>query len=223
MTFARRLELWFAAGLLAAAVIVPQITGASAQGLFDFLFGGFGHYRHAPRPPGWGYGYGRPEERPLPPREERSAPRERVYCVRLCDGSYFPIEGQADAKPGELCQALCPASKTAVFQGSEIAQAAAPDGRRYSQLENAFRYRQRLVPQCTCNGEDHLGLAAIRIENDPTLRPGDMVATQRGLMAFTGTNSRNGQAHNFTPVEQYAGLPRDVRRRLANITVKRGN
>ena len=219
MAFARRFKFCFVACLF-ATVVVPVVNAASAQGLFDFLFGG--HYRHAPRP-GWGYGYGRPEDRPFPPREERSAPRERAYCVRLCDGSYFPIQVEANANPGELCQALCPASKTAVFQGSEIAQAAALDGKRYSQLENAFRYRQRLVPQCTCNGKDHLGLAAIRIENDPTLRPGDMVATQRGLMAFTGTNSRKNEARNFTPVEQYAGLSRDVRRRLANITAKRSN
>jgi hypothetical protein len=50
-----------------------------------------------------------------------------------------------------------------------------------------------------------------------------MVATQRGLMAFTGTRSRDHEARNFTPGEHYAGLPRDVRRRLANMTVRRGN
>ena len=73
MAFARRFKFCFVACLF-ATVVVPVVNAASAQGLFDFLFGG--HYRHAPRP-GWGYGYGRPEDRPFPPREERSAPRER--------------------------------------------------------------------------------------------------------------------------------------------------
>jgi hypothetical protein len=221
MGFPRPYELCLAASLLAAAAIAPAMSGASAQGLFDFLFGGFHHDRHAPRSP-WGYGYGRPGEIPFPQRENRAS-REGAYCVRLCDGSYFPVEAHAETTPGELCHTLCPGSKTAVFMGSEIADAAASDGKRYADLENAFVYRQRLVPQCTCNGKDHFGLAAIGIERDPTLRPGDMVATQRGLMAFTGRSSRAGEARNFTPVEQYAGLPRDIRGRLANIRVRRDN
>jgi len=79
------------------------------------------------------------------------------------------------------------------------------------------------VPQCTCTGKDPFGPAAIGIEADPTLRLGDMVATQRGLMAFTWTRSRDGEARNFAPVEHHAGLPRDVSRRLANIRAKRGD
>ena len=222
MAFARPFRFWLAASLLAAAVTLPALNDASAQGLFDFLFGGFRHYRHEPPPP-WGYGYGRPEDAPLFERGYRTASREGAYCVRLCDGSHFPIQARAETTAGERCNALCPASKTAIFFGGEIADAVASDGKRYSEIENAFRYRQRLVPQCTCNGKDPFGLAPIRIEADPTLRPGDMVATQRGLMAFTGTRSRDGEARNFTPVEHYAGLPRDVRHRLANMTVKRGN
>jgi Protein of unknown function (DUF2865) len=221
MAFARPFRFCLAASLLAAASIVPAVTGASAQGLFDFLFGGSRHYRHAPPP--WGYGYGRPGDAPFFERGYRSASREGAYCVRLCDGGHFPIRPQAETTAGELCHALCPASKTAIFFGGEIADAVASDGKRYSEIENAFLYRQRLVPQCTCNGKDPFGLAAIGIEDDPTLRPGDMVATQHGLMAFTGARSREGEARNFTPVEHYAGLPRDVRRRLANMTVKRGN
>ncbi len=220
MAFARLFRFCLAASLLAAAVVAPAVTGASAQGLFDFLFGGLRHQRH---PPPWGYGYGRPEDAPFFERGYRSASREGTYCVRLCDGSHFPIQARAETTAGELCHALCPASKTAIFFGGEIADAIASDGKRYSEIENAFLYRQRLVPQCTCNGKDSFGLAAIGIEADPTLRPGDMVATQRGLMAFTGARSRDGEARNFTPIEHYAGLPRDVRRRLANMTVKRGN
>jgi hypothetical protein len=56
---------------------------------------------------------------------------------------------------------------------------------------------------------------------DPTLQPGDLVATDHGVMAFTG-KSRAGEARNFTPVEQYPGLSRDLRKRLANMTARHG-
>jgi hypothetical protein len=218
MAFARRFKFCLLAGLFAAA-IVPVVTDAAAQGLFDFLFGGF---RHAPRGPP-GYGYAPRQDLPFFDRRNRGAAREGAYCVRLCDGGHFPIEARAETTPGELCSALCPGSRTAIFFGGDIAEARASDGKRYSEFENAFLYRQRVVPQCTCNGKDPFGLAAIRIEKDPTLRPGDMVAMPGGLMAFTGAQSREAAGRNFTPVEHYAGLPRDVRRQLANITVKRGN
>ena len=42
--------------------------------------------------------------------------------------------------------------------------------------ENAFVYRQKIVPGCTCNGRDTFGLAPISIANDPTLRQGDIVS-----------------------------------------------
>src|SRR5438477_7845423 len=189
MGFPRPYEFCLAASLLAAAAMAAAMGGASAQGIFDFLFGAFRHDRHSMRPPGWGYGYGRPEETPFGQGRNRNAAREGAYCVRLCDGSYFPIQAKAETTPGELCHALCPGSQTAIFSGGEIADATAADGKRYSEIENAFLYRQRLVAQCTCNGKDHFGLAAIGIEKDPTLRPGDMVATRRGLMAFTGVRS----------------------------------
>jgi hypothetical protein len=222
MASPRPLRFRLAASLLAAALVVPAVTGASAQGLFDFLFGGFHNYRNQPRlPPPGAYGYAPYGDLPFYERRwPRGGSGESAHCVRLCDGSHFPIQTRTDARPERLCNALCPASKTRIFFGGEIDEAAAADGTRYSELENAFAYRQRLVPQCTCNGKDHLGLAAIDAGVDPTLRPGDLVAANRGLMAFTG-KSRSGEARNFTPIEQYAGLPRDLRRRLADITVKR--
>jgi hypothetical protein len=102
--------------------------------------------------------------------------RSVAYCVRLCDGRYFPMQRHANANPVQLCNAFCPAAKTQVFNGSQIDYAVANNGSRYSDLENAFVYRQKILPGCTCNGRDTFGLAPISIANDPTLRQGDIVS-----------------------------------------------
>jgi hypothetical protein len=64
-----------------------------------------------------------------------------------------------------------------VFNGSAIDHAVAGNGTRYASLENAFVYREKIVPGCTCNGRDSFGLAKIDVAHDPTLRQGDIVAT----------------------------------------------
>ena len=79
------------------------------------------------------------------------------------------------------CNSFCPASETKVFSGSSIDNATAEDGKAYSELPNAFRYRNELVSGCTCNGKDQIGLAPVKIENDPTLRKGDIVAGETAL------------------------------------------
>ena len=181
---------------VAAFVVSLAVTtlpgGASAQGFFDTFFRSF----QAPS---------------LPPRTQAfadpNAPevtgRSAAFCVRLCDGRYFPIQRHVAATPVQLCNALCPASKTKVFSGGEITGAVASDGTRYADLEHAFLFRQRLVPSCTCNGKDAFGLAPIDVAADPTLRPGDLVATDKGVKTYTGANIRHdAQTAEFTPVEK---------------------
>ena len=62
----------------------------------------------------------------------------------------------------------------------------ARDGARYADLDSAYVYREHLVPNCTCNGKDAFGLATFDVKSDPTLRPGDIVATKNGFMAYAG-------------------------------------
>ena len=45
-----------------------------------------------------------------------------------------------------------------------------------------FAIATTLVAGCTCNGKDQIGLAPVKIEDDPTLRKGDIVAGEDGLM-----------------------------------------
>jgi hypothetical protein len=95
----------------------------------------------------------------------------------------------------QLCSAFCPAAKTQVFNGSAIDQAAGPNGARYADLDNAFVYREKIVTGCTCNGRDAFGLAKIDAASDPTLRPGDIVATGDNQKAALAA-AANRQARN---------------------------
>jgi hypothetical protein len=189
-------------GAVAAAAIAP--ASAQAAGLFDFFFGGSQDQQSsAPAPES----YAEPPVSPAPlgPQSVRQGNGDTghvvAYCVRLCDGQHFPLEHMTNATPVETCRAMCPASKTKVYFGSEIGAAIAKDGARYADLDTAFIYRKQLVANCTCNGKDAFGLAPFDLSSDPTLRPGDMISTKTGIMAYGG---KNGSVDAFTPVDQSA-------------------
>ena len=89
-----------------------------------------------------------------------------------------------------------------MFYGGSIDNATA-NGKAYSDLPNAFKYREQLVEGCTCNGKDPVGLASVKIEDDPTLRKGDIVAGPEGLVvANRGGADRRGAALNFSPAPE---------------------
>jgi hypothetical protein len=207
--------------LLAALVLVlaAPVELASAGDFFQSLFGGFQRQQTAIPPQVRGYAPVREPSQPIERDHRPSAPAAytggggTAYCVRLCDGRYFPIRHHAGASQAELCHSFCPASKTMVFQGSKIDYARAPNGTRYADLDTAFAYRDRVTSDCTCNGRDGLGLARIDVSNDPTLRQGDIVATSEGLTTFRGRQSKTGE---FTPLDPSAGA---WSRRLTDIKV----
>src|SRR6185312_2038526 len=158
--------------------------------------------------------------RAIDPRTEREVRPDRgpaqAFCVRSCDGHYFPVRAHAGLSAAQACHSFCPASETKLYSGSSIDYAFAADGSRYADMPNAFLYRKQLVSGCTCNGRTAFGLAQIDPRNDPTLRPGDVVATQSGLMAVTGT-------HGFTPAASYAGFSRRERATFAKMRVGHGD
>lgn len=190
----------------ALAALTLTATPASAQGLFDMLFGGA---PRAPRgyvpPQGSAYADpSNPSDRPINPGGSSPAAssgtgRAVSYCVRLCDGRYFPIQRHANANPVQLCSAFCPAAKTQVFNGSQIDHAYASNGARYADIDNAFVYREKIVDNCTCNGKDSFGLARIDVASDPTLRQGDIVATgdnvKAALIAMAASKERREAAN----------------------------
>jgi hypothetical protein len=207
----------FAVALALLCLTAPDI--ASAQGLLDMLFGGF--RRPSASLPSGAQPYadpnGVPGQQAAVPGGETGG-RSAAFCVRTCDGRFFPISRQSGATNIQICKSLCPASPTKVFSGSQISHASAPDGSRYADLATAFVYREKVVPGCTCNGKDAFGLAPLDAANDPTLRAGDIVATQDGLMSYRGRNAVN-QTAEFTPVDSSSGLAPDMRRRLSDTKI----
>jgi hypothetical protein len=211
-------------GLVAAiAVSVPET--ARAQGLFDVLRGIFG-------------GGGPPPQRMAPPMPLDNFPGgdtrgpggdiripgdaggpHASYCVRLCDGRYFPLPASAGSQsPQQLCSAMCPAAKTDVYSGSGIERAASSGGKPYTALPNAFVYRERLVSDCTCTGKDPTGIARIDVKTDPTLRPGDIVVTSDGPVVFQG-DRRSRKASDFVPAKDDKRISQQLRQDLSRMQI----
>lgn len=147
------------------------------------------------------------------------------YCVRTCDGRYFPLAGRAGVEKSDLaqCAAFCPAAKMTVVSTSDPARgiegAVTREGKPYSELPNAYVYRQRLVEGCTCNGKVG-GLTHVDVMEDPTLKRGDVVMTAEGSRVFTGkTKGPPYRAADFVEPSRFPELPRSMRARLDELTV----
>ncbi|KGT78083.1 hypothetical protein MA20_18260 [Bradyrhizobium japonicum] len=201
-----------AAACFAIAAFGLALTpSAHAQDFFSALFGGF-RMRSAPE-----------IRMPFPPDDmpRYDTPRQRAfygggtaYCVRGCDGRYFPAQGNDAESKAQSCKSFCPTSETSLVYGSNIDDATTDKGKSYSDLPNAFRFRNEIVAGCTCNGKDPVGLAQVKVEDDPTLRKGDIVAGSDGLVvASRNANDRRGVAMNFSP------LPESVRARFRQVPV----
>ncbi|ULL00468.1 DUF2865 domain-containing protein [Bradyrhizobium sp. I71] len=196
--------------LIVVSAGLASAPSAHAEDFFSALFGGF-----RMRPP--------PEIRMPFPNDDMpryDAPRRSsygagtAYCVRGCDGRYFPAQGTDAASKAQSCKSFCPASETSLVYGSNIDDATTENGKSYSDLPNAFRYRNEIVAGCTCNGKDPAGLAQVKVEDDPTLRKGDIVAGAGGLVvASRNANDRRGVAMNFSP------LPDSVRAKFRQVPV----
>jgi len=192
------------AALMCALVLAPA---AQAQDFFSQLFGGVARPRHQPY---ISMPFANDDGQVYAPRGEGRSRYSggggggggQAYCVRTCDGRYFPVTASDNASRAASCNKLCPASETKLFYGSGIDNATAENGKSYSDLPNAFRYRNELVSGCTCNGKDQVGLAPVKIEDDPTLRKGDIVAGQNGLLVAGRSADKRGAELNFSPASE---------------------
>lgn len=196
--------------MLAVVVVAAGPAPALANDFFSALFGGM---IGQPSPPPSFLPFGNDGVgAPTAPRQRTASSGGRqAFCVRTCDGRYFPLASPNGQSRANSCNELCPASETKVFYGSNIDHAAGENGKAYSALPNAFRYRNEIVSGCTCNGKDTFGLAKIDVKDDPTLRKGDIVASEEGLLVARKADKR-GASLNFSPASpammaRYARAP----------------
>jgi hypothetical protein len=218
-------RLGFCSAAILAALALTSL--AQAQDFFG-LFGGFGYRSRPPMTPYWyrpqgptPQRYGSEGQMDVPEGEVLVRPRRAysysgsggslAYCVRTCDGRYFPIT--SSGTKAASCSGFCPAAETRVAYGSSIDDAVTESGKPYSELPNAYRYRDELVKGCTCNGKDPTGLARVKIEDDPTLRRGDIVAGSSGLMIAGRGADRRGASLHLLPA------PRSIRSHYQRVPI----
>ena len=88
------------------------------------------------------------------------AGKYRTYCVRSCDGYYFPMSPSSSrddfARDEQNCQVACPGASMEVYfhkDGDEEAglMVSANSGELYENMSVAFNYREQdSTPQCGC-------------------------------------------------------------------------
>jgi hypothetical protein len=120
---------------------------------------------------------------------EESGPRagSKAVCVRTCDGGFFPLANNSRKGGAEgledMCRALCPNTEARVFTSApsaEIDDAVGLDGQPYRALPNAFKYRTKYDPTCTCKPADKSWVQALADAEVLLGRsPGDIIVTQQ--------------------------------------------
>jgi hypothetical protein len=111
----------------------------------------------------------------------------RTVCVRTCDGAYFPISfATMPARfPDDerACKAQCPATEATLYAyrnpGEDVSQAVSISGQPYSQMPNAFRYRQEFNPSCACKAAGQTWSDALKNIDDKAAaeQQGDIIVT----------------------------------------------
>ena len=178
---------------------------ASAQGLFGFLFG---HSRHsAPQP---APSMPRVHSYADPGDPQRTDPGERsaiggpavAYCVRTCDGHFFPIQRM------RACRRSRSASRSARRRRPRSIPAAPspPPMRRTASAIPTCRTHSPIATRwsrtAAATARPLSASSNMDVKTDPTLRPGDIVATREGLAQVRG--GRGAARAEFTPISKSA-------------------
>jgi hypothetical protein len=120
------------------------------------------------------------------PSEPTQNSAYRTVCVRTCDGFYFPISfstGQSRfGEDEQACKRMCPAAEAMLYSyrnpGEDISKATSLSGRLYTELPNAFRYRQKFDAACSCKRPGESWAQALQQADDRTVERGDIVVTE---------------------------------------------
>ncbi len=159
---------------------------------------------------------------PSPTRLEIGSGGRVTYCVRTCDGFYFPIGSGSgsDSADAAACNRLCPTAETKIYTGQiggDIDVARARDsGKRYAALGQAFSYRKSISKSCACTANGYGIATDFSVYRDGSLRAGDIVMTGKGMKVFDGGNFPYREA-NFTAVSHSARIDSATRESLRKV------
>ena len=118
-----------------------------------------------------------------------SDPSTGGFCVRTCDGYFFPLIKSTRATRQQSCELACPSAPMEIYDGSTIESARNAKGQRYSALPVAFAFRDRASTKCVCNDpQSSQAFFERTARNDPTLKSGDVVVEDTGAFVYSGAN-----------------------------------
>jgi len=108
------------------------------------------------------------------------------YCVRACDGYYFPLIKSSQISGQQACEFACPSGRVQLYEGASIEEARNAKGERYSALPAAFSFREKLTAGCSCSelAASHDDLLRLSLK-DPTLRSGDVVVGETSAFVYS--------------------------------------
>src|SRR5258708_560132 len=98
----RRRMMLVAIMLAGPLALSPRM--ASAEGLFDFFFGGAQKQQQRQAPAQANF-FADPfglNQQPAPPKPVATAGSGPAFCVRSCDGRYFPITTRGNMSPVQM-------------------------------------------------------------------------------------------------------------------------
>ena len=141
-------------------------------------------------------------------RHSRSGPA-RAFCVRTCDGLYFPVQAHGGLSAARSLPVLLSGERNASFLPAAISTPPARQRRQpLRRPDNAFAYRKALVAGCTCNGRDAFGLAHVDpLRSDPAAGRRGRHPKRPGRL-----HRRQTTAADFTPVRRLFALPKSYAR-----------
>ena len=145
-------------------------AAAQPRGMFDNLFGGNTNYGGV---------------------DVAQSGTYTTLCVRACDGYYYPISFATTparfADDEAACKATCPASDASLYvrrTTEDIRTATSISGRPYTELPNAFRYRQQFDNSCSCRKIGQSWADALGTIKDNSVQSGDVVVTEEKSKAL---------------------------------------
>jgi hypothetical protein len=209
------------AALFAAGLVLAPAPSRAERGLLEFLFG------PDPAPA--------PEAAPPPARSSAPSRRARLqgdlrfakprdgaplsgtgfasepatggFCVRTCDGYFFPLIKSTRATRQQSCELACPSAAMEIYDGVTIETARNARGQRYSALPSAFVFRDKANSSCTCNDPSTSQAFFERTaRNDPTLQSGDIIVEETGAFVYRG--------EKFVPLSNASFMSATLRDRL---------